>query len=52
MEFTNRNGPFNLFGGICVVFIPLTIYLYGRKRTLEIKESLMESADQPSQPLS
>lgn len=33
MEFTNRNGPFNLFGGICLLFIPLTIYLYGRKRS-------------------
>jgi MFS family permease len=28
MDNTNRSGPFNLFGGLCILFIPLTFYLY------------------------
>jgi MFS family permease len=46
MEFTNRNGPFNLFGGICVLFVPLTFYLYSRKKPQNnLKESLIESSE-------
>ena len=31
-ETTGRNGPFNLFGSLCLLGIPLTILLYHRYR--------------------
>ena len=37
MEFTNRNGPFNLFGGVCLLFIPLTFYLYRRRQQPQLR---------------
>lgn len=52
MEFTNRNGPFNLFGGVCLLFIPLTIYLYHKRHASpQMRESLMDSSSHPTEQL-
>lgn len=43
---TGRNGPFNLFGGICVVMILVTLVVFRNSRKLDTKrepDSLMES---------
>ena len=49
-EQTGRNGPFNLFGGVCLLLIPITLFLYRNKKCLDsqpesslIKSSLIES---------
>ena len=43
---TGRNGPFNLFGGICVIMIVITLIVFRKKRSLDTKrdaDSLIES---------
>ena len=35
LDKTGRNGPFNLFGGICVIMIPLTLLIYRNKKSLD-----------------
>lgn len=43
MDNTNRSGPFNLFGGMCILFIPLTFYLYkNRSNSPLMKEPLID----------
>lgn len=43
---TGKNGPFNLFGGVCLVMILITLVLFRKTRKLDTKtepESLLES---------
>jgi MFS family permease len=35
LDKTGRNGPFNLFGGICVVMIPIALIVYRNKKSLD-----------------